>query len=79
MLLPSKQWVHTWHLGSLPGVIMSVLVKVGDTVKASDTVISLEAMKMENAIHAGRDGKVTSIDVNVGDSVLEGHTLVTIE
>lgn len=63
----------------LPGVIMSVLVKVGDTVKASDTVISLEAMKMENAIHAGRDGKVTSIDVNVGDSVLEGHTLVTIE
>ncbi len=63
----------------LPGVIMSILVKVGDTVKASDTVISLEAMKMENAIHAGRDGKVTSIDVNVGDSVLEGHVLVTIE
>lgn len=63
----------------LPGVIMSILVKVGDTVKASDTVISLEAMKMENAIHAGRDGKVTSIDVNVGDSVLEGHALVTIE
>lgn len=63
----------------LPGVIMSILVKVGDTVKSSDTVISLEAMKMENAIHAGRDGKVTSIDVNVGDSVLEGHALVTIE
>ena len=57
----------------LPGTILS------DTVKASDTVIMLEAMKMENAIHAGRDGKVASISVNNGDSVLEGAVLVTLE
>lgn len=63
----------------LPGVVLSVQVKVGDTVKADDTVVLLEAMKMENAIHAGRDGKVASIAVAAGDSVLEGAVLLTIE
>lgn len=62
----------------LPGVVLSIPVKVGDTVKAADTVIVLEAMKMENAIHAGRDGQITAINVNQGDSVLEGAALVTI-
>ena len=63
----------------LPGVVLSIPVKVGDTVKASDTVLVLEAMKMENAIHAGRDGRVASINVNSGDSVLEGAVLLTLE
>ncbi len=63
----------------LPGVVMSINVKVGDTVKASDTVLVLEAMKMENAIHAGYDGRVASIQVNPGDSVLEGAVLITVE
>lgn len=63
----------------LPGVIVAINVKVGDTVKASDTVVILEAMKMENSIRAGRDGKVTAINVNPGDSVLEGATLITLE
>ncbi len=63
----------------LPGVVISVNVKVGDVVKAADTVVVLEAMKMENAIHAGHDGKVASINVNANDSVLEGTTLITLE
>ncbi len=63
----------------LPGVVLSINVKVGDVVKAADTVVMLEAMKMENAIHAGRDGKVASVNVNNGDSVLEGAVLITIE
>ncbi len=63
----------------LPGVVVSVNVKVGDTVKASDTVVVLEAMKMENAIHAGQDGTVASISVNPGESVLQGAVLVTLE
>ena len=63
----------------LPGVVVSIAVKVGDVVKAADTVVVLEAMKMENAIHAGRDGKVASINVNAGDSVLEGTAIITLE
>jgi len=63
----------------LPGVVLQIPVKVGDSVKASDTVVVLEAMKMENAIHAGHDGKVASIVVNPGDSVLEGAVLITLE
>ena len=58
---------------------MSIPVKVGDAVKAADTVLVLEAMKMENALHAGVDGKVASISVAPGDSVLEGTVLITLE
>lgn len=63
----------------LPGTVLSIPAKVGDVVKASDTVLVLEAMKMENAIHAGRDGKIASINVNAGNAVLEGAVLVTLE
>lgn len=63
----------------LPGTVMSIAVKVGDAVKAADTVLTLEAMKMENAIHAERDGRVTAIAVAPGDSVQEGAPLITIE
>ena len=63
----------------LPGTVLSIPVKVGDTVKAADTVMVLEAMKMENAIHAGKDGRIASISANPGDAVLEGALLVTIE
>ena len=45
----------------LPGVITSIEVAVGDEVKAGDTVLVLEAMKMANNIEAEKDGKVTAI------------------
>ena len=63
----------------LPGVILNVKVNVGDTVKKGDTIMILEAMKMENAIKADRDGKIASLSVKQGESVLEGAALVTIE
>jgi biotin carboxyl carrier protein len=63
----------------LPGVILDVKVKEGETVKKGQTVIILEAMKMENNINANKDGKVTSICVSKGDSILEGADLVIIE
>lgn len=62
----------------LPGTITSINVKVGDTVAVGDTVVVLEAMKMQNNIEAENAGTVTSVMVNVGDSVMEGAVLVTI-
>ena len=63
----------------LPGVILDIKVKEGDMVKKGQTVIILEAMKMENSINADKDGKVTAINVSKGESVLEGTDLVIIE
>jgi len=63
----------------LPGVILEVLVKEGDTVKADQSVLILEAMKMENSIHAERDGVVEKIRCAKGDSVLEGDVVLTIK
>lgn len=62
----------------LPGVILEVKVNVGDEVKKGQTVVILEAMKMENNINADRDGKIVAINVKAGDSVLEGTDLVII-
>jgi biotin carboxyl carrier protein len=63
----------------LPGVILDVKVKVGDAVKRGQTVIILEAMKMENQINADKDGIVKDIPVSKGESVLEGTDLIIIE
>ena len=63
----------------LPGVILDIKVKEGDEVKKGQTLIILEAMKMENSINADKDGKVTAINVSKGESVLEGTDLVIIE
>ena len=62
----------------LPGVIIEVSVKEGQAVKAGQKVAVLEAMKMENEIPAPKDGTVTAIHVNKGDSVLEGAPIVSI-
>lgn len=63
----------------LPGVVTEIKVAVGDEVKAGDTVLILEAMKMANNIEAEKDGKVTAICVKTGESVMEDAPLVVIE
>lgn len=63
----------------LPGVVLEVKVKEGDTVKRGQTLMVLEAMKMENDIKSDRDGKVTKINVSKGESILEGTDLIIIE
>ncbi|MDY5768233.1 MAG: biotin/lipoyl-containing protein [Alloprevotella sp.] len=62
----------------LPGVVTKILVAEGQAVKKGETVLVLEAMKMENNITAEADGNVTGICVAAGDSVMEGTTLLTI-
>ena len=61
----------------LPGVILDIKVNVGDTVKKGQTIIILEAMKMENDIVAPQDGTVASINVTAGQSVESGAVLAT--
>jgi biotin carboxyl carrier protein len=62
----------------LPGTVITVLVKEGDSVKAGQKVMILEAMKMENNIDAEQDGVVKSIKVSQGSAVMEGDTLIII-
>ena len=62
----------------LPGTILDVFVNVGDKVKAGQTVVLLEAMKMENNIESDVEGTVTEVKVRKGDSVLEGDVMVVI-
>ena len=62
----------------LPGTITEIKVAVGQQVNVGDTVIVLEAMKMQNNIEAEYAGQVTSILVNKGDTVMEGAVLLTI-
>ncbi len=63
----------------LPGTILDISCKPGDSVKKGQKLVILEAMKMENSISADRDGVVKEIKVNKGDSVLEGAELIVIE
>lgn len=63
----------------LPGTINEIKVKVGDQVKVGDTVVVLEAMKMQNNIEAETAGTIASVNVTKGDAVNEGDTLVTIK
>ncbi len=62
----------------LPGTVVNILVKEGDTVKVGQKLMILEAMKMENNIDSDKDGKVISIPVRPGQSVMEGDTLIEI-
>lgn len=63
----------------LPGKVLSVKCKVGDSVNAGDTVLVLESMKMENAIMAPKSGRIKEVPVSEGTTVALGDILVVIE
>ena len=63
----------------LPGTVISINVKEGDTVAAGQTLLVLEAMKMETNIDAERGGVVKQILVAAGATVMEGDVLIVIE
>jgi biotin carboxyl carrier protein len=60
----------------MPGKISKINKKAGDTVKAGDVVIMLEAMKMQNEIMAPADGKIAEVRVNEGQAVNTGDVMV---
>ena len=63
----------------LPGTVVEILAKTGQQVKEGDTLIVLEAMKMNNNLTAERDGVVKAILVEEGEAVKENTPLVTFE
>lgn len=60
----------------MAGVVTKILKKVGDRVKAGETVLIIEAMKMENPISSPKDGEIIEIVVKEGDKVGSGDVLV---
>ncbi len=65
-------------LSPLPGVVIDIKVREGETVSAGQTLLVLEAMKMENNIDAAVSGVIKTINVKCSDSVMEGDVLITI-
>lgn len=62
----------------MPGKIVDVKVKVGQTIKEGDLLAVLEAMKMENEIFASQGGTIASVNVNAGAMVESNDVIVTI-
>lgn len=63
----------------MPGLVLKILKKVGDKVQKYDTVMILEAMKMENEIKASIDGIITEINVSEGKPVEKYISLFSIK
>jgi len=63
----------------IPGLVKAIKVKVGDTVAAGQTLVVLEAMKMENEISAPASGVVKTIAASAGQTVAAGAALITLE
>jgi biotin carboxyl carrier protein len=62
----------------MPGLVLTIKVKEGDTVQAGQALLIMEAMKMENAITASYNGTVSRVYVREGDSISEGDLLVDV-
>lgn len=75
---PAASPSGTLLLAPMPGMIVKYEKKVGDSVKQGDTVVVLEAMKMENALPAPCDGTIKAIDFDSGDSITKGAVLCVI-
>ena len=67
------------HVGaSIPGAISKIAVKVGDKIEKDQTLITVEAMKMESAVTARMSGTVEEILVKEGDTVKGGQLLIVL-
>lgn len=63
----------------LPGVVIAIKVKAGETVGVGQELLVIEAMKMKNIIRANRAGKIATIAVNVGETVQHHDLLIDYE
>jgi len=79
---PSKKGFsasETPLIAPMPGMIVNYKKKVGDSVIEGETVVILEAMKMENALPAPKEGNIKTINFQTGDSVAKGDVLCVLE
>ncbi len=60
----------------MPGVVLDIAVKVGETVKRGQQLCALEAMKMKSAIRSPRDGVIAAIEITEGQRVVHGQVIV---
>ena len=63
----------------MPGKVTKIIKKSGDQVSVGDSVIAIEAMKMEYILNAETNGKIESINVKEGDQIKESQLLVKIK
>ncbi len=66
-------------LAPMPGKILAVNIKPGDSVKRGQVIFILEAMKMQNEIMANQDGKISKLNAVVGQTVSTGDVLAVLE
>ncbi|MBP7389401.1 MAG: biotin/lipoyl-binding protein [Chitinophagales bacterium] len=85
-LLLQKLGIHTSTSSAIsnvkapmPGLIINIAVNVGDEVVKGDTLLILEAMKMENVIKSPRNGKVKKINAELKKAVEKNHVLIEFE
>nr|WP_286676414.1 acetyl-CoA carboxylase biotin carboxyl carrier protein subunit [Paracidobacterium acidisoli] len=64
---------------SMPGRVVRLLAAKGETVRAHQGIVVIEAMKMQNEVKSPKDGRVTEIHVGAGDTVTAGDVLAVIE
>ncbi len=63
----------------MPGLVLEINIKIGDEVKENDSLLILEAMKMENSIASPREGIIKNIAVSKGDAIDKGTLLIEFE
>ena len=84
-LLAEAERAATVHAGpvsvkaTLPGLVVAVTVAVGDEVEAGDSLLTIEAMKMQNEVRAPRAGRVIEVSVAAGVAVATGAALLRLE
>jgi propionyl-CoA carboxylase alpha chain len=77
--LPGAQLAAGALVAPLPGTVVKVAVAVGDPVSAGDTLVAIEAMKMEHEVRAPLAGTVSEVHVAAGEQVEAGRLLVVVD
>ena len=79
MIEPGNDIPEGGLIAPMPGKVIDVKVKKGSKVNAGDTLVIIEAMKMEHAIKATETGKIAKVMIKLNDQVDNGATLLVLE